>query len=146
MKSILNSDIPIWVNVLQVILTLIMLGQVYMYFLDHTLLAATGVPTNGAPTLNLIYEMGGRTLTMAAASIFVLITQDPRQYLVVLFMNIFREGAEAIIDPLYPIANAPAGPAMDLAIHLVIVVIEVVAFIAVCKIAKKHGAGHDHKY
>ena len=74
-----NSKIPIWVNVLQIVLILIMLGQVYMYFLDHTLLAATGVAVEGVSTLNLIYEMGGRTATMVIASIFVLITQDPRQ-------------------------------------------------------------------
>ena len=49
MQEFLKSDIPIWVNVLQVLLTLIMLGQVYMYFFDHDLLAATGVTVNGTP-------------------------------------------------------------------------------------------------
>ena len=34
---------------------------------------------------------------MIAASVFVLITQNPHQYLVVLFMSIFREGQETII-------------------------------------------------
>ena len=101
MQRFKNSDIPIWVNVLQVLLTLIMLGQVYMYFFDHDLLSATGVVIYGTPDLNLVYEMGGRTLTMAAASIFVLIMQDTRQFLVVLFMNILREGVETIIDPLF---------------------------------------------
>ena len=76
MQKFLKSDIPIWVNVLQVLLTLIILGQVYMYFVDHDLLAATGVTVNGTPGLNLVYVMGGRTLTTAAASIFVLITQN----------------------------------------------------------------------
>ena len=99
MQNFLKSDIPIWVNVLQVVLTLIMLGQVYMYFFNHDLLAATGVTVNGTPDLNLVYEMGSRTLTMAAASIFVLITQDARQFLLVLFMNIMRESAETIIAP-----------------------------------------------
>ena len=36
---------------------------------------------------------------MIAASVFVLITQNPHQYLVVLFISIFREGQETIIDP-----------------------------------------------
>jgi len=137
MKKLLNSDIPIWVNVLQTVLTLIMLGQVYMYFFDHELLAATGVPVDGTPMLNMIYEMGGRTATMAAASMFVLLTQDPRQYLVVLFMNIVREGAETLIDPLFPIANAPAGPTADFAIHVVIVAIEILAFVTVWKIVRR---------
>ncbi|WP_299155103.1 hypothetical protein [uncultured Tateyamaria sp.] len=136
MNRYTNSVIPIWVNLLQIVLTLIMLGQVYMYFFDHQLLAATGVPVEGVPMLNLIFEMGGRTATMAAASIFVLITQDPRQYLIVLAMNIFREGAETVIDPLFPIANAPAGPMTDFSVHLVIVAIEILAFIAVWKTVK----------
>jgi len=143
MQEFLKSDIPIWVNVLQVLLTLIMLGQVYMYFFDHDLLAATGVTVNGTPDLNQIYEMGSRTLTMAAASIFVLITQNARQFLVVLFMNILREGTETIIDPLFPIANAPAGPAMDFGMHVVIVAIEILAFVVVWKRLKKSSqTGH----
>jgi|TARA_Y100000385_G_scaffold25708_1_gene24526 hypothetical protein len=136
-QKLLKSDIPIWVNVLQVLLTLIMLGQVYMYFFDHDLLAATGVTVNGTPDLNLVYEMGGRTLTMAAASIFVMITQNARQFLVVLFMNILREGTETIIDPLFPIANAPASPAMDFGMHVVVVAIEILACIMVWKRLKK---------
>jgi hypothetical protein len=142
-QKLLKSDIPIWVNVLQVLLTLIMLGQVYMYFFDHDLLAATGVTVNGTPDLNLVYEMGGRTLTMAAASIFVLMTQNARQFLVVLFMNILREGTETIIDPLFPIANATAGPAMDFGMHVVIVAIEILAFVVVWKRLKKSSqTGH----
>ena len=137
MQKFLKSDIPIWLNVLQVLLTLIMLGQVYMYFFDHDLLAATGVTVNGTPDLNLVYEMGGRTLTMAAASIFVMITQNARQFLVVLFMNILREGTETIIDPLFPIANAPASPAMDFGMHVVVVAIEILAFVVVWKRLKK---------
>jgi hypothetical protein len=137
MQKFLKSDIPIWVNVLQVLLTLIMLGQVYMYFFDHDLLAATGVTVNGTPDLNLVYEMGGRTLTMAAAAIFVMITQNARQFLVVLFMNILREGTETIIDPLFPIANAPASPAMDFGMHVVVVAIEILAFVVVWKRLKK---------
>ena len=137
MQKFLKSDIPIWVNVLQVLLTLIMLGQVYMYFFNHDLLAATGVTVNGTPDLNLVYEMGSRTLTMAAASIFVLITQDARQFLLVLFMNIMRESAEMIIDPLFPIVNAPAGPATDFGMHVIIVAIEFLAFVVVWKRIKK---------
>ena len=114
-----------------------MLGQVYMYFFDHDLLAATGVTVNGTPDLNLVYEMGGRTLTMAAASIFVMITQNARQFLVVLFMNILREGTETIIDPLFPIANAPASPDMDFGMHVVVVAIEILACIVVWKRLKK---------
>ena len=132
----LNTRIPIWVNIVQIILTLIMLTQVYMYFFDHQTMEATGIQVDSVPMLNLVYEMGARTLTMAAGAIFVLITQNPKQFLVVLFMNIVREGQEMIIDPLFPVANAPAGPAVDFWIHVVIVAIEILAFIAVFKIIR----------
>ena len=69
---------------------------------------------------------------MIAASVFVLITQNPHQYLVVLFMSIFREGQETIIDPLFPYANA-APPMADFVIH------QIWAFIIVYRKTKKEG-------
>ena len=72
---------------------------------------------------------------MIAESVFVLITQNPHQYLVVLFMSIFREGQETIIDPLFPYANA--APMADFVIHLVIVALEIWAFIIVYRMTKK---------
>ena len=76
-------------------------GQVFMYFLNHLMMIDSGIPVNGVPTLNLIYEMGARTLVMAIASMYVLATQNPQQFLVVLLMIVFREGFETIIDPLF---------------------------------------------
>lgn len=132
-----NTKIPIWVNIVQIILVMIMLGQVYMYFFNHQMMADTGVSVDSVPMLNLVYEMGARTLVMALASIYVLITQNAKQYLVVLLMNILREGQETIIDPLYPVLNAPASPAADFWIHIVIVAIEILAFIVVYRIARQ---------
>jgi len=91
----------------------------------------------GSPMLNLVYEMGARTLVMVIASVYVMMTQDPKQFLVVLLMNIVREGQEMIIDPMYPVLNAPASPTADFWIHVVIVAIEILAFIAVYRISKK---------
>lgn len=133
----IESKIPLWVNIVQVILVLIMLVQVYMYFFNHQLMEASGIPTKGVPTLNLIYEMGARTLVMVIASVYVLFTQDPKQFLVVLLMNVFREGQEMIIDPLFPLTNAPASPMVDFWIHVIIVLIEIWAFITVLKIVNK---------
>lgn len=131
-----KTKIPLWVNILQAILILIMLVQVYMYFFNHEMMADTGVLVKGNPMLNLVYEMGARTLVMALASIYVMITQNPRQFLVVLLMNILREGQEMIIDPLFPVLNAPATPAVDFGIHVVIVAIEILAFISVFRKVK----------
>ncbi len=132
-----KTKIPLWVNIMQGILILIMLGQVYMYFFNHEMMLDSGIQVEGNPMLNLVYEMGARTLVMAIVSIYVMITQNPKQFLVVLLMNIIREGQEMIIDPLYPVLNAPASPTADFWIHVVIVVIEILAFVAVYKIAKK---------
>ena len=52
-------------------------------------------------------------------------------------MNILREGFETIIDPLFPLANAPMSPTGDFIAHLIIVGIEVWAFIKVYNITKE---------
>jgi len=130
------KKIPLWVNILQVILILIMLAQVYMYFFSHQMMADTGVMVSGTPMLNLVYEMGARTFVMVIASIYVMMTQNPKQYLVVLLMNIVREGQEMIIDPLFPILNAPVTPGVDFGIHVVLVAIEILAFFTVWKISR----------
>ena len=132
-----NSKIPIWVNVVQGLLTLIMLQQVFMFTFDHQAVNASGISIDGIPNQNLLYEFASRTMVMAAASIFVLATQNPRYFLIVLLMNIFRESFETIIDPLFPLANAPMTPKADLIAHLVIVVIEVWAFVTVLKIVRR---------
>lgn len=132
-----SLKIPLWVNILQVILILIMLQQVYMFFFNHQLLIDAGIQVEGVPTLNLIYEMGARTFVMVLASLYVIATQNPKQYLVVLLMNIFRESQEMVIDPMFPLSNAPATPTVDFWIHVVIVAIEIWAFIVVYRIANK---------
>lgn len=138
MSNKAKLKIPIWVNVVQGILILIMIGQVYMYFFNHEMMAETGVAVEGTPMLNLVFEMGARTFVMVLVSIYVMITQDRKQFLVVLLMNIFREGQEMIIDPLYPVLNAPASPTADFWIHVVIVAIEILAFITVFRLTKKN--------
>ncbi|RKR15392.1 hypothetical protein CLV91_1477 [Maribacter vaceletii] len=137
MTTLNKTQIPLWVNIMQSILILIMLGQVYMYFLNHQMIVNSGIQVEGIPNLNLIYEMGARTLVMAIISIYVMITQSPKQYIIILIMNVLREGLETIIDPLYPVLNAPASPMVDLGIHLIIVAIEVWAFVTVLRITKK---------
>ena len=51
-------------------------------------------------------------------------------------MNLLREGQETIIDPLFPLINAPASPTVDLITHIVILIIELVAFIQLYKMSK----------
>ncbi len=138
MTNFKKSKIPLWVNIMQSVLILIMLAQVVMYFFNHQMMVDAGMHTEGVPNLNLIYEMGARTLVMVLISMYVMVTQNPKQYIVVLIMNILREGFETIIDPLYPLLNAPVSPMVDFGMHIVIVAIEVFAFITVFKLTKKN--------
>lgn len=133
----MNTKIPIWINVLQVLLTLVMLQQTYMFYLNHQAVADSGILIEGVPNLNLLYEFAGRTATMALVSIFVLISQNPRYFVVVLLMNLLREGQETIINPLFPLANAPMAPSGDFALHVLIVAIELWAFIAMLRIVRQ---------
>ena len=136
-KKFKNSRIPLWVNFLQILLTLIMLQQAYMFAFNHQAVLASGIQIDGVANSNLLYEFASRTFVMAIISLFVLVSQNPRYFLVVLLMNILREGFETIIDPLFPLANAPMSPTGDFIAHLVIVGIEVWAFIKVYKITKE---------
>lgn len=111
--------------------------QVYWFYFDHGALANAGISTQAIPDLNVLYTTAGRLLAMIAATVFVMVTQNPQQYLVVLLMSVFREGQEMFIDPLFPYANSPASPAMDFGVHVVIVALEVAAFIAVWKAGKR---------
>lgn len=135
-----NSRIPLWVNIFLMFLILIMSMQVYWFYFNHQFLADAGISIQGVPDLNIIYTTAGRLVAMIAVSVFVLITQNPNQYLVVWLLSIFREGQETFIDPLFPYANA--GPAaVDIGMHIIIVALEIWAFIIVYRIANKEKQG-----
>lgn len=132
-----NSRIPIWVNILLMVILVFMAMQVYWFYFNHQMLLDAGITIEGLPNKNIIYTTAGRLVAMTAASIFVLITQNPNQYLVVLLMSILREGQEMFIDPLFPYANHPASPIVDFGMHIVIVALEIAAFIVVYKITRQ---------
>ena len=135
-----NSEIPLWVNIFMLLLLFFMSIQVYWFYFDHAYLRQAGISINGGPDLNIMYTTAGRLVAMIGATIFVLIFQNPMQYLVVLFMSILREGQEMIIDPLYPYANSPASPLADVGVHVVIVTLEIAAFVTVYRIAQRNKA------
>lgn len=131
-----HSQIPTWVNIFLMVLILFMAVQVYWFYFNHQILLDAGITIQGVPDLNIMYTTAGRLVAMIAVSIFVLITQNPNQYLIVLLMSIFREGQETFIDPLFPYDNA--GPAaVDFGMHIIIVALEVWAFIVLYRIARK---------
>lgn len=108
-----------------------------MFAFDHLAVLASGIQIDGVANLNLLYEFASRTFVMAVISLFVLVSQNPRYFLIVLLMNILREGLETIIDPMFPLANAPMSPSGDFIAHLIIVGIEIWAFIKVYKITRE---------
>ena len=140
-----NSRIPIWVNIFLMILILFMVPQVFWFYFNHPALLDQGITIQSIPDLNIMYTTAGRLTAMVAASILVLITQNPNQYLVVLFMSILREGQEMFIDPLFPYANAPMPPIADFGMHVVIVALEIAAFIIVYRITRQENNGNSPK-
>ena len=140
MKNLMNriktSSIPIWINILQLLLIMIMLQQTYQFYFDKKTVMASGIRIEGIPTQNLIYEFAARTGTMAFISILILFSQDIKLFIIMFIMNVFREGQETIIDPLFPLANAPVSPTADLILHILIVAIEFGALLKLIKIYK----------
>ena len=132
-----NSPIPIWVNVFLVFIVLLMTVQVFWNYFNHEYLLDAGITIEGDPDKNVLYTTAGRLVAMIGASILVLITQNPAQHAVVWFMSILRESQEMLIDPLFPYANSPAAPVVDFGIHVVIVALEIAAFITVSRIARQ---------
>ena len=132
-----NSKIPLWISALQALLTLIMFQQAYIFAFDPQAVLESGIEVEGTAGLNLLYEFASRTFVMAIISLLVLVSQNPRYFMVILLMNILREGFETIIDPLFPLANAPLSPSGDFVAHLIIVAIEIYALVKMHQITRE---------
>lgn len=131
-----TSPIPLWVNLLLVVLIALMGIQVVWNYFDNQVLLDSGITIQGDPDQNVIYTTAGRLVAMIAVSVLVLVTQNPAQYVVVMFMSAIREAQEMFIDPLYPMADAPVSPAVDFSVHVVIVAAEVAALVVVYRLWK----------
>ena len=68
---------------------LVLLGfmgiQVYRFFLGHDFLLAAGITIAGPPDLNILYTTASRLVAMIGVTVFVMVTQNPAQYLGVLY-------------------------------------------------------------
>ncbi len=137
LNRIKASPIPLWINLLLVVLILFMAVQVYWNYFDNQVLLDSGITIQGEPDQNVIYTTAGRLVAMIAASVLVLVTQNPAQYVVVMFMSAIREAQEGFIDPLYPMADAPISPIVDFLVHVLIVAAEVAALVVVYRLARQ---------
>lgn len=140
LSRIKNSPIPAWVNLLLVALIGFMAIQVVWNYFDNQVLLDSGITIQGDPDQNVIYTTAGRLVAMIAASLLVLVTQNPAQFVVVMFMSAIREAQEGFIDPLYPMADSPLSPTVDFLVHVVIVTAEVAALVVVYRLARQQEA------
>ena len=94
MKSLINhfkaSHIPTWINIVQILLTMIVIQQTYQFYFDIDAVSASGITTEGIPNRNLIYEFAGRTGTMAMISILILLSQNVKLFIIMFAMNVFN--------------------------------------------------------
>ena len=74
---------------------------------------------------------------MAIVSIFIMYSQNVNLFIIMFLMNLLREIQETMIDPLIPLINAPLSPTGDLVAHIIIVGIELIAFIKLYKMSKE---------
>ena len=60
MKSLINhfkeSHIPNWINIVQILLTMIVIQQTYQFYFDIDAVSASGITIEGIPNKNLIYD------------------------------------------------------------------------------------------
>lgn len=118
-----------------------MLSQVVQFYVDHEAVRASGITVETVADLNLLYEFAGRTLTMALVSLAILVSQKVEPFIAMFLMNVLREGQETVIDPLFPLANAPGSPALDLGLHLIILAIEIAALVKLYAIYRQSTPG-----
>lgn len=131
-----TPKIPTWISIVQGVLILIMLSQVYLFAMDHDAVRASGITLETVADSNLAYEFAGRTATMALVSLAIMFSKRVELYLAMFGMNVLRESLETIIDPMFPLANAPVSPIWDIIMHVIIVAIEVAAFVTLYRLAK----------
>ena len=59
MKSLIKhfkeSHIPNWINIVQILLTMIVIQQTYQFYFDLDAVSASGITIDGIPNKNLIY-------------------------------------------------------------------------------------------
>jgi len=125
----MKTKIPLWINILQVILLAILSLQTYAcYFNPSLIYPGFTVDSSNA---QVIYVLAGRNAVMAVISILALVKQDSRFYSFAFIMHSLREFQDSlIVGPLIGM------PITMIAIFFVIFVIpEVIAYFKLNKIA-----------
>jgi len=125
-----KHKIQIWVYILQGLLTLILISQAVGYYQ----LQYDGVSNETMAEKRQLYELAGRTTAMALVYLVVMFTQNAKFLMVVFLMSIFREGQETVIDTIFETNRSVA---VNILVHLVILALEIWAFIKLYFISKR---------
>ncbi|MBN8579834.1 MAG: hypothetical protein J0L96_04120 [Anaerolineae bacterium] len=94
----MKTKIPVWVNILQVVILAILTFQTYAcYFNPQLLYPGITVDENSA---KMIYVLGGRNAMMVIISVIALVRQNPRFYSFAFLMHSLRDFQDMFIAPL----------------------------------------------
>ena len=94
----MKTKIPIWINVLQVVILAILSFQTYACYFNPKLIYPDFV--FDANTSKMIYTLAGRNAVMMVISMIALIRQNPRFYSFAFLMHSLREAQDMFIAPL----------------------------------------------
>ena len=94
----MKTKIPIWINILQVVILGILTFQTYACYINPEMFYP-GAVTNAA-SRQVLYVLGGRNALMAIISLIALIRQNPRFYSFAFLMHSLREAQDMFIAPL----------------------------------------------
>ena len=94
----MKTKIPIWINILQVLILAILTFQTYASYFNPSLLSP-GLVVDSA-SAKIIYTLAGRNAVMMIISLLALIRQDARFYSFAFLMHSLRELQDIFIVPL----------------------------------------------
>lgn len=94
----MKTKIPLWINILQVVILAILSFQTYACYFNPSLLYPGF--TVDEVTAKTIYVLAGRNAVMMVISIIALVRQNPRFYSFAFLMHSLRELQDMFIVPL----------------------------------------------
>jgi hypothetical protein len=130
----MKAKIPLWINILQVVILLILTMQTYACYLNPEMFYP-GAVTNEA-SRQVLYVLAGRNAVMMVISIIALVRQNPRFYSFAFLMHGMRELQDMFILPLT--SEPGAGAIINFFVFLIVFVIpEIMAYIKLNKVANE---------
>ncbi len=130
----MKTKIPLWINILQVIILAILAFQTYACYINPEIFYP-GVATNDI-SHQVLYVLGGRNALMAIISLVALIRQNPRFYSFAFIIHSLRELQDMFIIPLT--SEPGAGAIINFFVFLIIFVIpEITAYFKLNKMANE---------